>query len=77
VVPHFKAFLPPAFIATLPPMVQASCEVGSTAKTKLLLKVTHNNNIRFDALSRSSHATDATDWRVEYQRLSYLLLLPH
>ncbi|TEU21885.1 MAG: FAD-binding oxidoreductase, partial [Gammaproteobacteria bacterium] len=24
------------------------------------------NNIRFDALSRSSHATDATDWRVEY-----------
>ena len=33
---------------------------------KSLLKVTHNNNIRFDALSRSSHATDATDWRVEY-----------
>ncbi|MBT3195340.1 MAG: DUF3683 domain-containing protein [Candidatus Ruthia sp.] len=33
---------------------------------KALLKVTHNNNIRFDALSRSSHATDATDWRVEY-----------
>ncbi len=30
------------------------------------LKVTHNNNIHFDALSRSSHATDATDWRVEY-----------
>jgi hypothetical protein len=33
---------------------------------KALLKVTHNNNIRFDALSRASHATDATDWRVEY-----------
>ena len=33
---------------------------------KALLKVTHNNNIRFDALSRSSHSTDATDWRVEY-----------
>ncbi len=33
---------------------------------KALLKVTHNNNIRFDALSRSAHATDATDWRVEY-----------
>ncbi len=31
-----------------------------------LLKVTNNNNIRFDALSRSSHSTDATDWRVEY-----------
>ena len=34
-----------------------------------LLKVTHNNNIRFDALSRSSHATDATDWRVEYPQV--------
>lgn len=33
---------------------------------KALLKVTHNNNIRFDALSRSAHSTDATDWRVEY-----------
>ncbi len=33
---------------------------------KALLKVTHNNNIRFDALSRASHSTDATDWRVEY-----------
>jgi len=33
---------------------------------KALLKVTNNNNIRFDALSRSAHATDATDWRVEY-----------
>lgn len=33
---------------------------------KSLLKVTHANNIRFDALSRSSHSTDATDWRVEY-----------
>ncbi len=33
---------------------------------KALLKVTNNNNILFDALSRSSHSTDATDWRVEY-----------
>ncbi|RUA04741.1 MAG: FAD-linked oxidase, partial [Gammaproteobacteria bacterium] len=33
---------------------------------KALLKITHNNNIRFDALSRASHSTDATDWRVEY-----------
>jgi len=33
---------------------------------KTLLKVTNSNNIRFDALSRSSHSTDATDWRVEY-----------
>ncbi|CAC9548034.1 FAD/FMN-containing dehydrogenases [uncultured Gammaproteobacteria bacterium] len=36
---------------------------------KALLKVTHNNNIRFDALSRSAHATDATDWRVEYPQV--------
>jgi FAD/FMN-containing dehydrogenase/Fe-S oxidoreductase len=36
---------------------------------KALLQVTHNNNIRFDALSRSAHATDATDWRVEYPRV--------
>jgi hypothetical protein len=31
-VPQRTAFLPPAFMATLPPMVEASCEVGSTAK---------------------------------------------
>jgi len=34
-----------------------------------LLKVTNINNIRFDALSRSAHATDATDWRVEYPQV--------
>ena len=33
-VPHSTAFLPPAFIATLPPMQEASAEVGSTANTK-------------------------------------------
>ena len=33
-VPHSTAFLPPAFIATLPPMHDASAEVGSTAKTR-------------------------------------------
>ncbi|MNL19046.1 hypothetical protein D3C87_1402260 [compost metagenome] len=33
-VPHSTAFLPPAFIATLPPMHEASIEVGSTAKTR-------------------------------------------
>ncbi len=32
-VPHSTAFLPPAFIAMLPPMQLASAEVGSTAKT--------------------------------------------
>jgi hypothetical protein len=33
-VPHSTAFLPPAFMAMLPPMQQASAEVGSTAKTR-------------------------------------------
>src|SRR5579859_4979714 len=32
-VPHSTAFLPPAFMAMLPPMQDASAEVGSTAKT--------------------------------------------
>ncbi|SDM21190.1 Fe-S oxidoreductase [Oryzisolibacter propanilivorax] len=27
---------------------------------------THKDNIKFDGLSRVSHVTDATDWRVEY-----------
>ena len=33
---------------------------------KLLGKLTAKDNIKFDALSRVSHVTDATDWRVEY-----------
>jgi hypothetical protein len=33
-VPHSTAFLPPAFMATLPPTHEASAEVGSTANTK-------------------------------------------
>ncbi len=36
-------------------------------KTKSLLhKYTAKDNIKFDGLSRVSHVTDATDWRVEY-----------
>ncbi|WP_414896421.1 DUF3683 domain-containing protein, partial [Roseateles sp.] len=34
--------------------------------TKLLGKTTAKDNIKFDGLSRVSHVTDATDWRVEY-----------
>ncbi len=34
--------------------------------TKLLRKLTARDNIKFDGLSRVSHVTDATDWRVEY-----------
>ncbi|MEG0412189.1 MAG: DUF3683 domain-containing protein, partial [Comamonas sp.] len=33
---------------------------------KTLRKLTHKDNIKFDGLSRVSHVTDATDWRVEY-----------
>jgi FAD/FMN-containing dehydrogenase/heterodisulfide reductase subunit C len=33
---------------------------------KRLTKVTRSDNICFDGLSRVSHVTDATDWRVEY-----------
>ncbi len=34
--------------------------------SRLLKKYTANDNIKFDGLSRVSHVTDATDWRVEY-----------
>ena len=33
---------------------------------RVLRKVTARDNIKFDGLSRVSHVTDATDWRVEY-----------
>src|SRR5690606_37717371 len=31
-----------------------------------LSRLTNKDNIKFDGLSRVSHVTDATDWRVEY-----------
>ncbi|TAG33257.1 MAG: DUF3683 domain-containing protein [Polaromonas sp.] len=34
--------------------------------TRKLGKLTQKDNIKFDGLSRVSHVTDATDWRVEY-----------
>jgi len=33
---------------------------------RVLSKVTDKDNIKFDGMSRVSHVTDATDWRVEY-----------
>ena len=33
---------------------------------RVLGKLTAQDNIKFDGLSRVSHVTDATDWRVEY-----------
>jgi len=34
--------------------------------TKVLGRYTDRDNIKFDGMSRVSHVTDATDWRVEY-----------
>jgi FAD/FMN-containing dehydrogenase/Fe-S oxidoreductase len=39
----------------------------------LLRRATRADNVRFDAFSRVSHVTDATDWRVE---LPFLVLMP-
>ena len=43
-------------------------EVGALRRKtqKQLAKLTAKDNIKFDGLSRVSHVTDATDWRVEY-----------
>jgi FAD/FMN-containing dehydrogenase/Fe-S oxidoreductase len=40
---------------------------------KVLSRVTAKDNIKFDGLSRVSHVTDATDWRVEYP---FVVLMP-
>ncbi|MGB7399433.1 DUF3683 domain-containing protein [Castellaniella sp.] len=40
---------------------------------KQLSRLTAADNIRFDGLSRVSHVTDATDWRVEYP---FVVLMP-
>ena len=41
--------------------------------TREFAKVTAKDNIKFDGLSRVSHVTDATDWRVEYP---FVVLVP-
>src|SRR5574344_1399281 len=43
-------------------------EVGELRKTvaRRLARHTQKDNIKFDGLSRVSHVTDATDWRVEF-----------
>ena len=38
-----------------------------------LARVTAKDNIKFDGLSRVSHVTDATDWRIEYP---FVVLMP-
>jgi FAD/FMN-containing dehydrogenase/Fe-S oxidoreductase len=44
---------------------QAMTELRRKTERKLV-KCTQKDNIKFDGLSRVSHVTDATDWRVEY-----------
>ena len=44
---------------------QAMTELRRQTQRKLG-KCTQKDNIKFDGLSRVSHVTDATDWRVEY-----------
>ncbi len=41
-------------------------EKSQTIIYQMLRKITSHDNIRFDALSRAAHSTDASDWRVEY-----------
>lgn len=41
---------------------------------KRLSSITSKDNIKFDGLSRVSHVTDATDWRVEYP---FVVLTPN
>ncbi|WP_407669201.1 DUF3683 domain-containing protein [Orrella marina] len=47
---------------------QSFSQTGALRKqvSRVLGKLTARDNIKFDALSRVSHVTDATDWRVEY-----------
>ncbi|NML43782.1 FAD/FMN-binding oxidoreductase [Ramlibacter sp. G-1-2-2] len=44
-----------------------------TRTLKALRRYTHKDNVRFDGMSRVSHVTDATDWRVEYP---FVVLIP-
>ena len=42
-----------------------SYDLRKSTQTKLR-RLTAHDNVKFDAFSRVSHVTDATDWRVEY-----------
>ena len=51
---------------------QAMADLRRQTERKLG-KCTQKDNIKFDGLSRVSHVTDATDWRVEYP---FVVLMP-
>lgn len=61
--------------ATIEAFQQRLTEMQSLRKTvrHSMQNATHVNNVRFDGLSRVSHVTDATDWRVE---LPFVVLTP-
>jgi len=52
-------------VRTFDAMFSEVAELRKQSARKLS-KVTAKDNIKFDGLSRVSHVTDATDWRVEY-----------
>jgi FAD/FMN-containing dehydrogenase/Fe-S oxidoreductase len=54
-----------AAIAAFEMQFQQTSQLRERAR-KVLGRLTARDNIKFDALSRVSHVTDATDWRVEY-----------
>ena len=48
------------------PATSPRCGICASARASVLSRHTDKQNIKFDGLSRVSHVTDATDWRVEY-----------
>jgi hypothetical protein len=67
VVPQATAFLPPAFMAILPPMVEASWEVGSTAKASPLRSAnSETRRVITPASARTVGTGDATPGSMTY-----------
>jgi hypothetical protein len=54
-----------AAVARFDASFQQTAELRRKAR-RVLGRLTAGDNIKFDGLSRVSHVTDATDWRVEY-----------
>jgi FAD/FMN-containing dehydrogenase/Fe-S oxidoreductase len=54
-----------AAVAALAAQFRATWDLRKRT-VRLLSRVTAKGNVKFDGLSRVSHVTDATDWRVEY-----------
>src|SRR5690606_23030672 len=55
---------------------ESDCERTAGLRGKVMRRLsrhTARDNIRFDGMSRVSHVTDATDWRVEYP---FVVLIP-